>query len=79
MKWFAEFFFFSFTPKDWELGLGLSLPSKSKRFYLGTKLKSGFRFYIYLGPFALQIGRENVVAEYESEAARRFHEEILDR
>lgn len=53
-----------YTIKSWEFGIGFHFPSKSKKFFMGTKLRTSFHITIYIGPFTLDIGKEEEIVEY---------------
>jgi hypothetical protein len=61
------------TLADWEFGFGFTLPSKSEYFFMGTKLKSGIRLFLFLGLITIQIGKDPEVIEFENEDVEEFY------
>jgi hypothetical protein len=68
----------SFTSRSWGLGVEVSFPSRSERFYLGTKLRTFFGFTVYLGPLTVEWRKEPEVIEYDTDGVKAIFEEVIN-
>jgi hypothetical protein len=51
-----EWLYFSFTPCDWEFGVGFSLPTASRNYFPGSKLIfEGIGVYLFAGPLTFGV------------------------
>lgn len=59
--------------RAWGLGVVIALPSKSKDFYLNTKLKTFFAFWLYLGPLTIEASRPHEIIAFICAACQDTH------
>ena len=59
--------------KTWGFGMVISLPSKSREFYLNTKTRSFLAIWLYLGPLTIEASKPREIIAFVCASCQDTH------